>query len=337
MSYDTRLDARTNNDKNIGQNEVLSDILRVRGASRGKKSSSPASASKQQAASKQGTMATGDDEDSTSASDPHSKGESDVGISERPNAIHQRVQSASFRSLGTDNALDEQRGKIARAMSTREAMGSQARRRSYLGKALSPLRKRRVRWRNDDDEIDDDMTTTSMHGRLTVTASHMHSSRDTGYDSDEETGSNKSSKGIQYRLSAHTPRNGMFYRFLRSIGVTVGDAGIFDDAGGNDASGFLCCGVSPNRWVTTYLNWTFRASFFKVIFSAAIGFYTLTLTFALLIFWSGTNHPDCVHVNGQNFGDSGRGDRFGDAYALSWTTFSTVVCCFGVVCCESNK
>ena len=174
---------------------------------------------------------------------------------------------------------------------------------------------------NERDSLDQ---VYSMHGRLSVSASHIHHHHHHN-DSDEETGSTKS-KGIQYRLSAHTPRKGMFHRFLKSFGVTLGSAGIYDDAGGATDSGCLCCGVSPNRWVTTYLNWTFRASFFKVIFSVALGFYTLTLFFALLIFWSGVNHADCVHVNGEHFGESGKGNRFGDAYALSWTTFSTVVC-----------
>jgi hypothetical protein len=163
-----------------------------------------------------------------------------------------------------------------------------------------------------------------MHGRLSVSTSHIHQH----HDSDEESGrASTQSRGIQYRLSAHTPRTGLIHRFLGSFGITLGSAGIYDDAGGATDSGCLCCGVSPNRWVTAYLNWTFRASFLKVIFTAAVGFYILTLFFALLIFWSGVNHPECIHVNGQDFGASGDGNRFRDAYALSWTTFSTVVCC----------
>jgi hypothetical protein len=160
-----------------------------------------------------------------------------------------------------------------------------------------------------------------MHGRLSVSTSHIHQH----HDSDEESGrASTQSRGIQYRLSAHTPRTGLIHRFLGSFGITLGSAGIYDDAGGAIDSGCLCCGVSPNRWVTAYLNWTFRASFLKVIFTAAVGFYILTLFFALLIFWSGVNHPECIHVNGQDFGASGDGNRFRDAYALSWTTFSTV-------------
>eukprot|EP00544_Gedaniella_sp_CCMP2646_P003330 CAMPEP_0202510394 /NCGR_PEP_ID=MMETSP1361-20130828/53271_1 /ASSEMBLY_ACC=CAM_ASM_000849 /TAXON_ID=210615 /ORGANISM="Staurosira complex sp., Strain CCMP2646" /LENGTH=726 /DNA_ID=CAMNT_0049144655 /DNA_START=114 /DNA_END=2294 /DNA_ORIENTATION=+ len=249
----------------------------------------------------------------------------DMGISERPNAMHQRVEHSSFRSLGTENAPDEERDKRAKAISTRDAMGSQARRRDHLKKTIiSPLRKRRVRWRSNvdgGDEMDSLDRAPSMHGRLSVSTSHIHQH----HDSDEESGrASTQSRGIQYRLSAHTPRTGLIHRFLGSFGITLGSAGMYDDAGGATDSGCLCCGVSPNRWVTAYLNWTFRASFLKVIFTAAVGFYILTLFFALLIFWSGVNHPVCIHVNGQDFGASGDRNRFRDAYALSWTTFSTV-------------
>jgi len=238
-------------------------------------------------------------------------------FSERPTSAMHKAQSSSFRNrtdLETGKPLEQERGNMARAMSTRKAMGSHARRRSYIKKdfvkALSPLKFRRRRSEQDIDPL-----TTSMHGRLTVQASHVHTSDSEG---DEESGGKP--KGIQYRLSAQTPRQGMLYRIMKR-----GSASIYEDAGNAHHRG-LCCGVSPNYMVTMYLNWTFRASFFKVIFSAALGFYTLTLSFALLIYLSGLNHTDCVHVNGESFGVSGSGNRFGDAYALSWTTFSTVVC-----------
>jgi hypothetical protein len=47
------------------------------------------------------------------------------------------------------------------------------------------------------------------------------------------------------------------------------------------------------------------------------------LIFAALILWAGRNRPVCIHVGTETFGNST--NRFGDAYALSWTTFSTVV------------
>lgn len=268
-----------------------------------------------------------DKEKDMTASEPPSASESDAPdsrlISERPK--NEKVDSSSFRlptDLETGKPLDHERGMVKTVMPARNACDSQARRRTNFKKAMSPLRKRRSRLFRKDLEIDDDLT-TSMHGRLMVQASRINSTEGIGEEDDEETGSDKS-KGIQYRLSAERPRRGLLYRFLGLFGCTVGTAGIYEDDAAEN-SGCLCCGCSPNRWVTTYLNWTFRASFFKVLFSAALGFYALTLFFALLIFASGTNHPRCVHVNGKDFGQSGPGDRFSDAYALSWTTFSTVV------------
>ena len=90
------------------------------------------------------TMATETDEENSAAPAIEI-----VPISERPNAMHQRVQHSSFRSLGTENAPDEGRGKRAKALSTRDAMGSKARRQNHLKNAISPLRKRRVRWRSN--------------------------------------------------------------------------------------------------------------------------------------------------------------------------------------------
>jgi hypothetical protein len=109
---------------------------------------------------------------------------------------------------------------------------------------------------------------------------------------------------------------------LGMLGFTVGGNGIYEDASGGD-SGCKCCGISPDLLVAKYLHWTFRASFFMVMSSAALGFFALTLLFAALILWSGRNRPECIHVNGISFGNST--NQFGDAYFLSWTTFSTVV------------
>ena len=246
--------------------------------------------------------------------------DADRGISERPN---QGVRSSSFgqhEDLSTGRMTEEtERGIMAFAMSTRDAMGFGARNRKSMKKVMSQLRKRRSKkWRNSL-EVDDSLS-TSMHGRLTVHALRMNDSRVGG---DEETGCEKS-KQMQYRLSARVPRTGKWYRFLRKVGVTVGTAAIYEDTG-DENNGCLCFGFSFNYLVTRFINFLFRASFLRVLFTGALGFYILTLFFALLIFASGINHPDCVHVNGQTFGQSGAGNRFSDAYELSWTTFSTVV------------
>jgi hypothetical protein len=235
------------------------------------------------------------------------------------------LQSSSFRSITdieTGKPMENDKEIQITAMSTREACGSAARRRRSIKKdfqkAMSPLRKRRSR--HNEMEMDDSLA-PSVHGRLTVQPSHRHGH----FEKDDDEESVDSKGDIQYRLSARQPRQGMLFKLLGSIGISIGSSGVLEDDGGGQSSGCLCCGFSLNFWVTSYLNWTFRSSFFKVLLSAAVGFYTLTLLFALLIFASGTNHPDCIHVNGEDFGASHAGDRFSDAYSLSWTTFSTVV------------
>lgn len=107
------------------------------------------------------------------------------------------------------------------------------------------------------------------------------------------------------------------------VGFSPGQSGIYEDAS-DPTSGCACCGVRPNELVIRYLNWTFRASFFAVIFSGALAFFGLNLFFALLIWWSGKNRPSCIYDNGAVFGTTSA--SFSDAFALSWTTFSTAVC-----------
>jgi hypothetical protein len=92
----------------------------------------------------------------------------------------------------------------------------------------------------------------------------------------------------------------------------------------SNANGWSCFGLNPNKIVIRYLNWAFRSSFVAVFFSAALAFFGLCLLFAILIYASGMNKPHCVYVNGVEFGTTGA--NFMDAFALSWTTFSTVVC-----------
>lgn len=65
-----------------------------------------------------------------------------------------------------------------------------------------------------------------------------------------------------------------------------------------------------------------------VLLSLAVEFFVLTIVFALVMFIIGSLKPNCIHVNSKDFGgagDAGFWEKFLDAYALSWTTFSTVV------------
>jgi hypothetical protein len=61
-----------------------------------------------------------------------------------------------------------------------------------------------------------------------------------------------------------------------------------------------------------------------ILLSGAVAFFSLTLVFAVVILLIGLHQPQCVYLNGVDFGTTG-GAKFLDAYALSWTTFSTVV------------
>lgn len=196
------------------------------------------------------------------------------------------------------------------------------------------------------DEKEAESVTLSQHGRMNVRAAHKTeyvlpdvSSDDEMLLDDDDDDSKRSSSGrrrpqsshfettTQFRLNAARPSNSLASRTLRLVGINPSNRGIYDDAGAED-DGCSICGFAPNSLVTKYLHWTFRRSFSAVFFSAAIGFFSLTLAFGLLILWMGQYKPECIHVNGENFSNYTGATvwrDFGDAYALSWTSFSTVV------------
>jgi hypothetical protein len=119
------------------------------------------------------------------------------------------------------------------------------------------------------------------------------------------------------------PETGKFSSMARGLGFSAGN-GIYEEPPTSQDKGCSCFGFQPNKLVIQYLNWAFRSSFVVVFFSAAVAFFSLTVGFAVLIYASGMNKPNCVYVNGVDFGTTDA--NFMDAYALSWTTFSTVVC-----------
>lgn len=98
-----------------------------------------------------------------------------------------------------------------------------------------------------------------------------------------------------------------------------------EDKEKNYQNWFEIAGIKPNAILVNYFNWTFRANTFKVFCSGMLAFYGCTLIFALIFYWAGNSNPDCIHVNGRAFAvNSTSTQDFMDAYALSWTTFSTV-------------
>lgn len=71
-----------------------------------------------------------------------------------------------------------------------------------------------------------------------------------------------------------------------------------------------------------YLHWMFRVNFFFLFTLSCVVFFAFTLFFAGLIFLAGYLDPQCVRVGNGYFQLSA--SAFGDAFTLSWTTFSTV-------------
>ena len=159
---------------------------------------------------------------------------------------------------------------------------------------------------------------------------------------------------VQYRLSAITPIELRRRRYRNSLSGITGTGEETDDKksqikkgdtndGGisNDGKCHRCL-VSVGAFVTElaifimskckqnysvglvnkFLYWTFRKNFFVVLLSAACSFYLFTVAFAVCIYLIGKSNHNCIHVNGVNFGETRT--PFVDAFALSWTTFSTV-------------
>lgn len=78
--------------------------------------------------------------------------------------------------------------------------------------------------------------------------------------------------------------------------------------------------LNPEKLVTSYLFWAFRSSFIAVLISAALWFGLITFAFASVLFGLASYAPNCLYIAGKDFDG-----QFMDAYALSWTTFATVV------------
>ena len=103
-------------------------------------------------------------------------------------------------------------------------------------------------------------------------------------------------------------------RFIQSLGNFIIEVVIFIISKGKEN---YSVGV-----INRVLFWSFRKNLLIVLLSAACSFYVMTMIFAILIFLVGLNNPQCIRVVDVDFGDTR--NRFVDAFALSWTTFTTV-------------
>lgn len=128
---------------------------------------------------------------------------------------------------------------------------------------------------------------------------------------DEEEGGNNAKK--QYRLEASKSgsRSGILH-FL-SCGMLGRSSG---------RSRGTTIGINPNQQLAMYLHWMFRVNFLFLFCVMCVMFFVLVMVFAALIIIAGELDDECVRIGGEPFGavDS----EFADAFALSWTTFSTV-------------
>lgn len=162
-------------------------------------------------------------------------------------------------------------------------------------------------------DADDEGSLTGRHGRFLVESQRVIVPDSPRIDSSGQMRRRKSEhEEIQYRLSALTanPSKFNFRKLVMYNSLT------------QEKAGFHClCGWHPNLMIRRYLFWAFRSHFVLVLLSAAGLFYTFTIFFALILYLQGSHRPSCIQVNGVEFGTTQA--PFMDAYALSWTTFST--------------
>jgi hypothetical protein len=81
-------------------------------------------------------------------------------------------------------------------------------------------------------------------------------------------------------------------------------------------------GTNPNHRLALSLHWMFRVNFIFLFMAMCLTFFALVILFSAFIVIAGRMDPQCVRIGGKAFASSGA--AFADAFALSWTTFSTV-------------
>ena len=82
--------------------------------------------------------------------------------------------------------------------------------------------------------------------------------------------------------------------------------------------------TDPNRFLSRFLNFTFRSSFLVVVLMAATGYYALVCLFAAILTGAARHDPTCVTIGGEPGFPGANGTAYADAFSLSWTTLSTV-------------
>jgi hypothetical protein len=82
----------------------------------------------------------------------------------------------------------------------------------------------------------------------------------------------------------------------------------------------------PGQLLFSYINWTFTGMWSEVVLTFVFIYFVVMLIFAFFLWIAGNAQPACIVAAGAPFGDNDTEDatRFSDAFALSWTTFTTV-------------
>jgi hypothetical protein len=122
---------------------------------------------------------------------------------------------------------------------------------------------------------------------------------------------------VQYRLEATSRRPQLTWsrRLWTCFGLCGG-------GGADGGGGGMSSGINPNQKLAMWLHWMFRVNFVFLFAVMCIMFFTLVIIFAGFITLAGVIDPQCVRVGGNPFNEANT--AFADAFALSWTTFSTV-------------
>lgn len=119
-----------------------------------------------------------------------------------------------------------------------------------------------------------------------------------------------SQRQIQYRLESTEKQQpgGFFQRMTRCFGRQSRGSGLV--------------GINPNQKLAMYLHWMFRVNFIFLFAVMCVMFFALVIFFAALITAVGNIDHECVRIGSKEF--DAADTAFADAFALSWTTFSTV-------------
>jgi hypothetical protein len=126
---------------------------------------------------------------------------------------------------------------------------------------------------------------------------------------------------IQYRLEATrvaAPVTG----WRRHVSRVLSCFGLFSASSYHQSQTGVTVGINPNQKLALYLHWMFRVNFIFLFMVMCIMFFALCVLFAGFIALAGNMDPQCIRIGSEYFGWANTG--FADAFALSWTTFSTV-------------